>query len=196
MFKRSQRVTPAIIGSVMSLTLLTACGEKQEDASVFENIEQCVQDGQYNQVQCQELYAKAQAEHKDVAPKFENKADCEAEFGVGRCENEAGNNGSAEVASGDIGGDTGGHTTVVHHHSSFMPMMAGIMIGRAISQPMYRPYHGGTYGAFMTNRGMPVSSTVGRQKIARSIVTSRPTRSTTTLKRGGFGAMSRSSISS
>jgi len=193
MLKRSRRVTPAIIGSVMSLTLMTACGEKKEDASVFESIEQCVQTGQYNQVQCQQLYEQAKVEHKDVAPKFDSLADCEAEFGVGRCEEP----GGGEVASADTGGGSDlSHTTVVHHHHSFMPMMAGIMIGQSMSQPLYRPYTNGSYGAFMTNRGMPVATTVGRQKISRSIVTSRPTRSTTTLRRGGFGAMSRSSISS
>lgn len=191
MLKRSRRVTPAIIGSVMSLSLMTGCGEKQEDASVVESIEQCVAIGQYNQVQCQELYAKAQAEHKDVAPKFENKADCEAEFGVGKCEDENGNSGETAASN-----EHSGHTTVAHHHSSFMPMMAGIMIGQAISQPMYRTYSGGSYGPFMTNRGMVVTSTTGRQKVGRSLVTSRPTRTTSTLKRGGFGSMSRSSMSS
>ncbi len=192
MLKRSRRVTPAIIGSVMSLSLMTGCGEKQEDASVVESIEQCVAIGQYNQVQCQELYAKAQAEHKDVAPKFESKADCEAEFGVGKCEDENGNSGETAPATSD----GSGHTTVVHHHSSFMPMMAGIMIGQSLSQPMYRTYAGGSAGPFMTNKGMVVSNTTGRQKISRSVVTSRPTRTTSTLKRGGFGAMSRASMSS
>lgn len=192
MLKRSRRVTPAIIGSMMSLSLMTGCGEKQEDASVVESIEQCVQIGQYNQVQCEQLYAQAQAEHKDVAPKFDSLADCEAEFGVGKCEGSGG-----EASTGSTGtSESSGHTTVVHHHSSFVPMMAGIMIGQSLSQPMYRTYAGGSYGPFMTNSGRVVSNTTGRQKISRSVVTSRPTRTTTTLKRGGFGAMSRASMSS
>ncbi len=185
MLKRSRRVTPAILGSMMALSLMTACGEPEEEASVFENIEQCVADGQMTQTECQQMYQQAKAQHQDVAPKFDSKADCEAEFGVGQCE-----------PQGGASGETSSQTTVVHHHSSFMPIMAGIMIGNALSQPLYRPYSGGSYGAFMTNRGMPVSTMVGRQRISRSIVTSRPTRTTTTLRRGGFGAMSRMSISS
>lgn len=188
MLKRSRQVTPAILGSVMSLTLMTGCGEPQEDATVVQNIEQCVAAGQYTQVECQLFYDQAKAQHQEVAPQFESKEDCEAEFGVGNCE---------ALGGGSTTTDAGfSQTTVVHHHSNFVPVMAGVMIGQAISQPLYRPYHNGSYGAFMTNRGMPVSTVIGRQKIAQSIVTSRPLRTTSTLKRGGFGAMSRSTISS
>ncbi|HEY9842828.1 MAG TPA: DUF1190 domain-containing protein, partial [Candidatus Obscuribacterales bacterium] len=173
MQKRSRRVTPAIIGSMISLTLLTGCGEEEVDANVFETVEQCAASGEYTPQECQQYFQEAQAAQAEAAPKYENRADCEAEFGPGRC------NDGPEMA-------VEGHSTMVH---SYVPLAAGIMIGAAISQPLYRTFHNNSYGSFTTANGMTVSNAPGRTRIVRSVAASRPTRTTTTMRRGGFGAM-------
>ena len=87
MLKRSRRVTPAILGSVVSLALLTACGDDDEvDANVFETVEQCVASGQYTQAECQQYFTEAQTADAQAAPEYANQADCENEFGAGRCQ--------------------------------------------------------------------------------------------------------------
>ncbi|MBF2053710.1 MAG: DUF1190 domain-containing protein [Candidatus Sericytochromatia bacterium] len=185
MLKRSRRVTPAILGSMMSLAALTACADATEEAAVFETMDQCINAG-YSEPECKEGFAQAEADHQAVAPRFDSEADCEAEFGSGACE-------SPDEYTTDTSTGSDSHGQVRH---SYMPMMAGVMIGSALSQPLYRTYQNGAYGAYMTNRGMPVATKPGRQRISREVARTRPTRTTTTLKRGGFGSMSRSSVAS
>lgn len=184
MSKRSRRVTPAILGSVISLALIAGCGEDdpQVDAAVFETVEQCVQSGEYPKEECETYFQQAMADQAATAPKYESQADCEAEFGAGKC------NQGPEISGGD-----GADSTHVRH--SYVPMAAGFLIGAAISQPLYRTYQGGKYGAFATSGGTMVGSKTGRTRLYSSVVSSRPSRTTTTMKRGGFGSMSRSAAS-
>ncbi|MGV3526161.1 MAG: DUF1190 domain-containing protein [Candidatus Sericytochromatia bacterium] len=179
MRKRSSRVTPAILGSLISLSLV-ACGEEpQEEAQVFETVAQCAASGEYTEAECTQYFNEAQAAAAEAAPRYEDVAACEEEFGPGKCQ--------------DAGSfDSGGHT-IAH---SFVPIAAGIMIGSAISQPLYRMYSNRSYGAYMTSRGYPVGTSTGRVRVDRGISTTRPMRSTSTVSRGGFGSMSRSSVSS
>ncbi|PKL75175.1 MAG: hypothetical protein CVV27_16715 [Candidatus Melainabacteria bacterium HGW-Melainabacteria-1] len=173
MSKRSRRVTPAIIGSVISLSLLAGCGEEQVEAAVFETVAQCAASGEYSQAECEQYFNEAQAAHQEAAPQYANSADCESEFGAGRC-----------AEGPELSADSG---TAVRHHS-YVPLAAGIMIGAAISQPLYRTYMNGRYGAFMTHGGATVANGVGRTRVSRSMAVTRPVRSTTTLSRGGFGS--------
>lgn len=183
MSKRSRRVTPAILGSVISLALIAGCGEDdpQVDAAVFETVEQCVQSGEYPKEECETYFQQAMAAQADTAPKYDSQADCESEFGAGKC------NEGPEISGSS---DSSGH---VHH--SYVPMAAGFLIGAAVSQPLYRTYQGGKYGAFATSSGTLVGSATGRTRLYSSVVSSRPARTTTTMKRGGFGSMSRSAAS-
>ena len=87
--------------------------------------------------------------------------------------------------------DFSSNGTTVHHHS-YVPLAAGVLIGAAVSQPLYRTFSGGRYGSFTTAHGMTISNGTGRTRIVRSVAATRPTRSTTTMRRGGFGSMSRS----
>lgn len=174
MLKRSRRVTPAIIGSMMSLALLTACGDDDDvDANVFETVEQCVQSGQYNQAECEAYFREAQTASAEAAPEYANQTDCEDEFGPGHCL-------------------PGRETDVVHHYHTFHPVSTAILIGAAHAQPLYRPSTNHGYGSFTTYNGIAVGSTVGRTRFSSSVMSTRPTRSTTTLSRGGFGRMSHS----
>lgn len=171
--KRSKKVTPAILGSIMSLALLTACGDDDTDANVFETVEQCAASGEYTQAECQQYFDEAKAADAQAAPQYTNQTDCEEEFGPGRC-------------------GEGPEIDVVHHYHSYFPLRAAILIGAHHAQPLYRPYSNHSFGAFTTYNGMTVSSSTGRTRFSSSVLSSRPSRSTGTLSRGGFGSMSRS----
>ncbi|MDH3704245.1 MAG: DUF1190 domain-containing protein, partial [Alphaproteobacteria bacterium] len=109
------------------------------------------------------------------APKYNSKADCEADFGAERCE-------TAPYRSSGGG-------------SVFMPLMMGYMMGSMIagrssvvSQPLYRSADDSKN--FRTGDNRKVGGATGVTKVARS-ATKRPTVKSRTTSRGGFGARGR-----
>ncbi len=70
----------------VSLIALTACEEPKVDAAVFESLQQCYDDPSVNNDRCKVNYKEAQGQHAAVAPKYSSEADCQADFGTGRCE--------------------------------------------------------------------------------------------------------------
>ncbi len=108
-----------------SLIVLTACDEPKVDASVFKNIEQCKKDPMMRSGECETSFKEARNQHAAVAPKYTSQADCQADFGEGKCE-------PAPYRTSGGG-------------SVFMPMMMGYMMGSMLggrrsmmSQPLYR----------------------------------------------------------
>lgn len=183
--KRSSSVKLLLMGS--ATFTLAACGDDPEPVGVFSSIQECIDSGVYTESYCNSSLDQAKKEHVKVAPKYKDKADCEAEFGVGRCEN-------PQVASG--GGGTG---------SVWMPLMMGYMVGSmmnnqsSFAQPLYRPnvydnrggYYNTTYGysagGFRTGNNVEVANRTGLTTVnSNSWRTTTP--QTTTLSRGGFGA--------
>src|SRR4051812_12016503 len=59
---------------------LTACGETI-DMAAFENPDQCRADGVYTAEFCEQEHQKALKLHRDVAPRYATREDCEAGFG-------------------------------------------------------------------------------------------------------------------
>lgn len=177
MLKRSLSVTPAILGSLMSLTLLTGCIDEDVDAAVYSNISQCAKGGVYTKTQCVQYSQQAQEAHRDAAPKYEKKSDCEVEFGKGKC----GPGPQIEVE---------GFSTF---QPTYIPYAAGFMIGAAASQPLYRLYQKQhkAYGPYTTSGGLAISRSQGRTMVKRSILTTPPAHTTKTTLRGGFGILSR-----
>jgi len=158
-----------------SLISLTACDEPKVDASVFKSLEQCKKDPMMRSSECETSFKEARAQHTSVAPKYASKADCQADFGEGKCE-------PAPYRTSSGG-------------SVFMPMMMGYMMGSMIggrrsmfSQPLYRSAK--NPGTFRTADNRSVGSTTGRTNVARS-ATSRPTFKNSTISRGGFGRSGR-----
>jgi uncharacterized protein YgiB involved in biofilm formation len=154
---------------------LTACDEPQVDANVFRDVEQCIDQPGASRDACEEAYTAAAAQHAAVAPKYVDKADCEADFGAGQCE-------TAPYRTQDGG-------------SVFMPLMMGYMMGSMLggrggfgAQPLYRSAD--APGTFRTADNTSVGSTTGATKVARS-ATAAPTAKTSTVSRGGFGARAR-----
>lgn len=146
MMKRSKKA--ALVLMVPTATMLLAgCGEQRETALVYADPSECASGGFNSPEQCQADYAEAKALHPLTAPKFEAQADCEAEFGAGKCE-------PAPASSGG---------------SFFMPMMMGYMMGQLMNRGAAAPqnlqqqsrqensnYAGGAAGASRAIRTQPL----------------------------------------
>ena len=172
--KRWNSVSVAMLTGV-SLIALSACEEPRVDASVYESLQQCIDDSGVSREQCEQNYSEARGQHAAVAPKYFSQADCQADFGVGRCEQ-----APYRTSSGG---------------SVFMPLMMGYMMGSFIggrrsmmSQPLYRSAQ--KPNVFRTADNRNVGSKTGRTQVAKS-ATSRPSFKSSTLRRGGFGASAR-----
>ncbi len=172
--KRSRSIALVMMG--VSAIALTACEEAQVDANVFQDLEQCIDQPGASRAACEEAFGAAAEQHAAVAPKYTDKADCEADFGAEQC----------ETAPYQTQG--GG--------SVFMPLMMGYMMGSMLgggrgfgAQPLYRSAD--APGTYRTADNKSVGKATGATKVARS-ATSRPTAKTSTMSRGGFGARARS----
>ena len=159
-----------------SAIALSACEEAQVDASVFETLEQCINDPVISESQCRTEFAAAKEQHVKVSPKYTSQADCEADFGAAQCE-------QAPYRT-----QSGG--------SVFMPLMMGYMMGSMMSgrggvasQPLYRSTDDPKN--FRTADNKKVGAKTGATKVARS-ATRTPSIKTSTVSRGGFGARARS----
>ncbi len=158
-----------------SVIALSACEEAKVDASVYETLQQCRNDPSTSKNECEKSYNEALSQHAAVAPKYSSQADCQADFGAGKCEK------APYRTSG------GG--------SVFMPLMMGYMMGSMLggrrsmmAQPLYRSAK--SPQSFRTADNRNVGSTTGRTRVARS-ATSRPSFKSSTIRRGGFGASAR-----
>jgi uncharacterized protein YgiB involved in biofilm formation len=159
----------------VSLIALPACEEAKVDAAVFENLQQCYDDPSVDGDQCKINYKEAKDQHAAVAPKYTSEADCQADFGSGKCEK-----APYQTSSGG---------------SVFMPLMMGYMMGSMLggrrsmlSQPLYRS--ASSPKSFRTADNRNVGAATGRTQVARS-ATSRPSFKSSTIKRGGFGSSGR-----
>ncbi|WP_462158982.1 DUF1190 domain-containing protein [Pseudoalteromonas sp. GB56] len=66
---------------------LTGCGDPDESALLFEDVDDCTSFGVETEV-CQAQYQDALANHALEAPKYVNENLCETDFGFDRCEQE------------------------------------------------------------------------------------------------------------
>jgi uncharacterized protein YgiB involved in biofilm formation len=115
--KRSRSIELALMGSVP--LLLAGCGHAQNhNALMYENLQQCIADGQVPAVTCEEGYERSLLA-EDQAPHYGTLASCEAEYGDGQCRVHAGGGGW------------------------FVPMAAGFLIARALDHDHYYAYGSG-----------------------------------------------------
>ena len=105
--KRSKKALLCFMLPATTLMLSSCEDSSPEQALVFNSVEECNQSGLSTWDQCNSDFEAANAIHPEVAPKYQNKSACEADFGEGKCE------------------------SVNSHQSSgsgmFMPMMMGFM---------------------------------------------------------------------
>jgi uncharacterized protein YgiB involved in biofilm formation len=184
--KRSKKAALVLMVPAAAL-LMSGCGEKREEAMVFEDPKQCAAAGVNSAEQCESDFVAAQAMHPQVAPKYANKEECEVDFGAGNCE-------TAPQQS-----STGG--------SFFMPMMMGYLMGQMMNsrnaaaaapqaatpaaagaskvptQPLYKSRDDRTNFRTATNK--PVAGGIGPISLRPSQVKPQVGQ---VVRRGGFGA--------
>jgi uncharacterized protein YgiB involved in biofilm formation len=120
--KRSRSIELALMGTV-PLIFAAGCDHASgQTALLYQDMQQCIQDGKVSADVCQKGYEQALAAERD-APRYGTLADCEAEYGWGRCHAPSG----------------GGNW--------FVPAAAGFLIARALDAHRYdQPYYGGAWG--------------------------------------------------
>lgn len=183
--KRSKKVALILMAPAVPL-LLAGCGEEPTQGVVFSSAEECsslVSTAAADQ--CLADFQTAQALHPQVAPKYVDKAACEADFGPGQCE------------------------TAPERHASgsfFMPLMMGYLAGQMLnrqggagqapldtkrngvqSQPLYKSRD--DRGTFRTASNTPVARQTGPVTVRPSQV---QPRASTVAQRGGFGSQAAS----
>ncbi|MCH9672686.1 MAG: DUF1190 domain-containing protein [Gammaproteobacteria bacterium] len=160
---------PLAIAVAIAAAHLSGCSEERIDAGLYESIEGCVADLNERKY-CEDAFADAKAQHAEVAPQFANLADCEAEFGAGKC-------GSGEQTGSSEAG--GGY---------FFPFFMGYMLARTMTpglgaQPVYKSGK----GAWKTPGGTVAGLSTGATSVAKNSMT--PARSRTKVtSRGGFSS--------
>lgn len=196
-FKRSKKA--ALMLMVPTATLLLAgCGsEEPVQTAVYQSAEECA--AFYNPPEeCKAEFAKAQQLHSQVAPKYQDKTACEADFGVGNCETPA-----TAAANTDPNAPA---QQPQASSSFFMPMMMGFLAGQMMgkmgasaaqksvpTQPLYKSRD--DMGTFRTASNTPVARQSGPATVMPSQMQPKPGMMA---QRGGFGAQAqqRQSMSS
>jgi Predicted integral membrane protein len=181
--KRSKKAALVLMAPAASL-LITGCGGK-DPALVYGSLQECISAGINSEDQCRLDYGKAEKLHPDVAPKYVSRAECEAEFGEGKCE-EAPGSATSSASSG-----------------FFMPMMMGFLAGQMlngakgaaaqnglapsskhVSQPLYKTRNDANFRTANNQSVGPSSLYSGAKNISPASVA--PTTGKV-VRRGGFG---------
>ena len=181
--KRSKKAALVLMVPVATL-ILAGCGENREQAMVFSDPSECSAAALNTAAQCEADFAAAKAMHPQVAPKYLNKEECEADFGAGQCET-----APQQTTSGG---------------SVFMPMMMGFLAGQMMNrgganlqQPTAAGAAGGTKvptqplyksrddrATFRTATNKPVAGGIGPITLKPSQVQPQMGQ---VVRRGGFG---------
>jgi uncharacterized protein YgiB involved in biofilm formation len=169
----------------------TASNEETVDALTYSDLNACRAADQVPDADCDTAWETAQQDHLANAPRFGDKAACEAEYGQGNCETRTSSGGG----------------------SFFMPFLGGMILGQMLNPGGGRYYRGtglyrDRYGRFTTpygRGGLSRDYATGRTQIARSAIEPpasarsaparyAPSRTTAprTVSRGGFRSSGRS----
>lgn len=201
--KKSRSIRLVLLGSAS--IALAACGDDgpPKDAKFFSNLQEC--SAIYDMTQCLDAQKKAEQSYVADAPKFTRKEQCEAEFGLGNCEN-------TQIASNSGGGgNSGGGNTSGNSANSgggmgsfFMPMMMGYMMGNmmggrqsSFNQPVYRGANNTAVTQTSGGKMFNIGSFGGAGRSAAT--TFRPASQVAqvgSVQRGGFGASASANRSS
>jgi len=212
--KRSRSVSLTLMGA--TAITLTACGEAQETVSVFDSVNQCIQSG-YSAEVCAGQQQNALANHFATAPRYADRAACEADFGTTHCMQVGGQTGvPAQIAdllkmceAGSISQDACDKLRTAYPNAGvgaglttaafFIPAMAAFMMalprnyGRGWGGSYYyygRPlyYPRDGYGYYRTADNYQITNRTGTDiRVPKSIVERPANVRTTTIARGGFG---------
>ncbi|MGH8031451.1 MAG: DUF1190 domain-containing protein [Luteimonas sp.] len=166
--KRSRHLTLTLMAASVPV-MLAGCDDGPPTGAVLSSVEQCTSTADATAEECRAAYANAAAQHEKLAPRFDDPAQCNEQFGnCSRTRDETGNH--------------------------WIPPMTGFLLGYALggmgsgaryggSSPLYRDYRSGDYvkpsGDVAANRTGPVTGARGN--------TAPPVRAIT-VSRSGFGS--------
>ena len=163
MRKNWQPITVALTGFA-----LTACGSNEQEAVIYQNLDECTTSNPENSQACESAYEHALQESSRTAPKYRSQNECEAEFGYNAC-------------------------VQPQNSGFFMPMMTGFMFGQMMnnnyySQPMYRSTYPGSsfYNRWASADGRDYGRNA-RVRVNRDQMKPKATVNRT-ISRGGFGS--------
>ena len=161
-FATRHRSRLALGGLAVAGLTLSGCEDAPAEPLRFASVEQCVSAG-YERPFCQSTQSAALAEHQRSAPQYGSAAQCEAEWGEDGCQRASSGGGV------------------------FTPLLAGFLVGRALSGG--NSYYGGAgyYGSpiYRSRSGQAVTTAPGSS--ARATRMAPVNVGTTTVARSGFG---------
>ncbi len=185
---RTYQVAPVAL-AIGAACMLSACEKTDETVFLYQNADDCSQANPGRSEQCTTTYNNALKEAERTAPKYATQEDCSAEFGETQCTQ------TQIPQMGQI--STASEQTAQQNGSLWMPLMAGYMMGRMMSngagfsqQPLFTSTSASspTRGKFVDASGKnygPVTS--GRTiTVPKNAMAPKPT-ITKTITRGGFG---------
>lgn len=188
--KRSTQIGLLLLGVggvALAMNANKTVDTSESNPVVYKNLDECIASGLRSETECRTDFAEVTKRHEESAPRFADKAACEAQYGAGQC-------GQRQASSGSS------------MSSYFIPALAGYMIARHLSagqqaQPLYQRAGERAYRPAPNMAGMPsvinnarpapsaFSSATARGPSAVAPV-SRPGSSTSSdgTSRGGFGS--------
>ncbi len=173
MTKRSRKAALVLMVPATGFFLASCSSEEPVTTAVYKDAEECA--AFYNPPEsCKAEFAKAEALHQQVAPKYQTQAECEADFGTGNCPQPQ----QQQASSGGF----------------FMPMMMGFLAGQMLNksssakqyvptQPLYKSKD--DLSTFRTANNQPVARQTGPATVMPSRMQVAPGK---IVQRGGFGA--------
>lgn len=179
-FWLSNSVKPVAL-AISAVFMLSGCEQADETVSLYQNADDCRLANPSMNEQCTTAYNNALQEAAKTAPKYATREDCVAEFGEAQCTQAPAQAGMA--AQSQSGG------------SSWMPLMAGYMMGRMMgggySQPLFTSKNATSpaSGKFVDASGKSYgSATAGGRTmtVPKTAMAPKPP-VTNTITRGGFG---------
>ena len=173
MRKTSRRFNLKPISLAIASITLAACSDTRQ-ATVFKDLDHCSIQNPGLEQECQAAYEQALEKAADTAPKYQNRRDCENEFGNNTCTN------YRASSSGSI----------------FMPMMAGFMFSRALDRNRYdnapvftsSNYRSPFYGDWVSSDGYRYGSNRKSSVTVGNKAFNPKPKVTRTMSRGGFGS--------
>ena len=176
--KRSQNLKLVLMAAAVPLAL-AAC-DSEPTGQVLTSVDQCNSQTEVPAEECRQAYQSALAEHQKLAPRFDDKVECDQEF----------NNCTAVEENG---------------RTHYNPPMGGFLMGYLVAStlggrggygvggasPLYRDNRGGYYkpgGDYVGDRVGNVSGKRGNTALpARAMTVSRSGFGSSASARGGFG---------
>jgi uncharacterized protein YgiB involved in biofilm formation len=110
--KRSVQIGLSAAGVLLVAGIVSTRHDSSDETLVYEDPAACRADGKLNDAECTERFEEARTLRNREVKRFGGIGDCEAEYGLGRCESEVWNG-----------------TQVV------VPALAGVMLARSLWKP-------------------------------------------------------------